>query len=186
MRIDGVDIHIDGEGDEVVVMIHGWPDTWRLWDAQVRALTLHRRCVRFTLPGFDIAGPRRAHSMRELIGFFEKVVEAVSPGRPDTMARWLRVPSDMKDSGSCMNYPYYIQWTGTHGSYRQLAAVNPSCPMLFVFGRRKPVLFHAPAWADRLAARPGSRVLAMDTRHWVMQEQPEAVNAAVLDWLGLR
>ena len=34
-------------------MIHGWPDTHRLWDRQVAALQDRYRCVRFALPGFD-------------------------------------------------------------------------------------------------------------------------------------
>ena len=39
-------------------MVHGWPDTYRLWDGQVEALKDRYRCVRFTLPGFDAAQPR--------------------------------------------------------------------------------------------------------------------------------
>jgi pimeloyl-ACP methyl ester carboxylesterase len=238
-------------------MIHGWPDTWRLWDAQVVALKPHLRCVRFTLPGFDVHGPRRAHSVAELIEFFRRVVEATCPdGRAilmvhdwgavfgyqfamqhpervskivgvdigdsaepaflrslsvsaklaifayqswlavawriggslgDRMTRrmmkWLSVPSDPALAGSCMNYPYYIQWTRTHGSYANLSPVRPACPMLFIYGRRKPFLFHSPAWADALGREPRNKVVPLDTRHWVMVEQPEAFNAAVLDWL---
>ena len=44
-------------------MIHGWPDTYRLWDAQVAFFKDRYRCVRFTLPGFDIDKPRRAFSV---------------------------------------------------------------------------------------------------------------------------
>ena len=37
-------------------MIHGWPDTLRLWDAHRRRRCRPRwRCVRFTLPGFDLS-----------------------------------------------------------------------------------------------------------------------------------
>jgi pimeloyl-ACP methyl ester carboxylesterase len=260
LTIDGIDVHIDGDGDETIVMIHGWPDTWRLWDLQVEALKTHWRCVRFTLPGFDVARPRRAYSMDELVAFFKKVVDSVSPGRPVTlmlhdwgavfgyqfalrhpslvariigvdigdttskayrssltvtaklgvfgyqawlalawriggspgdrmtraMARAVKVPSDMACVGSCMNYPYDIQWTGSHGSYRHLAPVEPACPMLFIYGRRKPFLFHSPAWAQRLAARPGNRVVPVEARHWVMRDQPDGFNAAVMDWLAGR
>ena len=34
MRIDGVEVFVEGVGP-AIVMIHGWPDTHRLWDAQV-------------------------------------------------------------------------------------------------------------------------------------------------------
>ena len=31
-RIDGVDVHIQGRGAQAIIMLHGWPDTHRLWD----------------------------------------------------------------------------------------------------------------------------------------------------------
>lgn len=60
LQIDGIDIHIEGDGPGTMVMIHGWPDTWRLWDEQVAFFKPGMRCVRFTLPGFDLDGPRKA------------------------------------------------------------------------------------------------------------------------------
>jgi pimeloyl-ACP methyl ester carboxylesterase len=81
-NIDGIEIHIEGTGAETIVMVHGWPDTHRLWDDQVAALKDRYRCVRFTLPGFDRAHPRRARTLDELVDFFRRVVEEVSPGRP--------------------------------------------------------------------------------------------------------
>ena len=35
LQVQGIDLHISGEGPQTIVMIHGWPDTWRLWDATV-------------------------------------------------------------------------------------------------------------------------------------------------------
>ena len=63
-------------------MIHGWPDTYRLWDAQVAHFKDRYRCVRFTLPGFDIDKPRRAVPLEEMIETLRKIVEEASPGRP--------------------------------------------------------------------------------------------------------
>ena len=56
LQIDGIDIHIDSDSDSAqsIVMLHGWPDTWRLWDAQVAHLKAQYRCIRFTQPGFDV------------------------------------------------------------------------------------------------------------------------------------
>src|SRR6478735_2879020 len=42
------DLHIEGTGPETIVMIHGWPDTYRLWDKQVEHLKDRYRCIRFT------------------------------------------------------------------------------------------------------------------------------------------
>jgi cis-3-alkyl-4-acyloxetan-2-one decarboxylase len=80
-----------------------------------------------------------------------------------------------------MGYPYYLQWTG---GYRHARAFAPMCPMLFIYGTRKPFMFHSSAWAKDLAARPGSRVLACETGHWVMVEQPAVFNAAITSWLA--
>jgi len=55
--------------------------------------------------------------------------------------------------------------------------------MLYLYGQRKPFMFHSPAWIDALARRPGSRVVGLRTGHWVMLDQPQEFIAAVSDWL---
>jgi pimeloyl-ACP methyl ester carboxylesterase len=257
MQIDGIDVFVEGEGDETIVMIHGWPDTYRLWDAQVAFFKDRYRCVRFTLPGFDVDKPRRAFSLAETIGTIKDIIEQTCAGRKvilmlhdwgcvfgyqfamrhpslvakivgvdigDTgaehvrslsakakamifayqiwlviawriggrvgdwmtrsMARALRAPGDARFIDSRMNYPYDIAWTGAHGSYRDMVRFEPAVPMLFVYGRRKPFLFHTPAWADALGALPGSQVRAFRTGHWVMSEQPQQFNEVVDAWLA--
>ena len=47
-----VELLVEGAGERAIVMVHGWPDTHRLWDGQVAALKNRYLCVRFTLPGF--------------------------------------------------------------------------------------------------------------------------------------
>jgi len=256
-QIDGIEVFVEGQGRETIVMIHGWPDTHRLWDATVQALRDRYRCVRFTLPGFDPRHPRAAHSRAQLTATFRNIIEQTSPGQPvtlmlhdwgcvfgyalaaqhpalvakivavdvgdagspahlrqlrfvdklgiaayqgwlaiawclggragDWMTRWmaraLRCPSDAQFIGSRMNYPYYLQWTGG-GARPGEAAFVPACPMLFVYGKKKPFMFHSAAWAQALALQPQSRVLAFDTGHWVMTGRPAPLHQAVLDWLG--
>jgi pimeloyl-ACP methyl ester carboxylesterase len=261
-QVDGIALHIDGSGDHTVLMLHGWPDTYRLWDGQVQALAPTHRCVRFTLPGFDTALPRRPVGLRAMVDFIARVADTVSPDRPVTllmhdwgcvfgwqyalqqpqrvarivavdvgdagspahvaalpakaklavlayqgwlalawlvgghvsralgdrmtraMARWARCPAPPGAMGAQMNYPYFITWTGAHGSYRQALPVAPACPVLYVYGQRKPFMFHSPAWAAALALRPGSAVLGLRTGHWVMLQQPEAFNQALRDFLA--
>lgn len=262
MQVQGVELDISGQGEHTVVMLHGWPDTWRLWQGQVQALAPTHRCVSFTLPGFDTTQPRRAHSLQGMVEFIAQVVDAVSPQRPVTllmhdwgcffgwqyalqqpqrvarivavdigdagsrehvaslpwrarlavlgyqgwlalawavgghlhrglgdrmtraMARWLRCPAPPEHIGAQMNYPYFITWTGAHGSYRAARPVVPACPVLFVYGQRKPFMFHSRAWAERLGQRPGSAVLGLRAGHWVMLDQPEAFNQALQGWLA--
>ena len=68
LTVEGIDVFIEGDGPQTVLMIHGWPDTHRLWDATVEALKDQHRCVRFTLPGFDPHKPARATSLADMIG----------------------------------------------------------------------------------------------------------------------
>lgn len=257
VSVQDVDVHIEGDGAETIVMVHGWPDTYRLWDAQVEALKSGYRCVRFTLPGFDAAKARRAYSLDEIIGFLERLVERLSPDRPvilmlhdwgcffgyqfylrnpqrasrivgvdigdpsslrrsltrregmmtfayqfwlamawvvggrtgdwmtRAVARLARCPSDPAYISSCMDYPYFMLWLGGRQSYRRHARrFVPACPILFIYGRRKPIRFHAKTWADELLARETNRVVEFDAGHWVMAEQPERFNRVVGSWLG--
>ena len=258
-NIAGVEVFTQGSGAHAIVMLHGWPDTYRLWDAQVEFLKPHFRCVRFTLPGFDIAGPRRAHSLNELVETLKTVIETTCPGQQVTlmlhdwgclfgyqfamrhpalvkriigvdigdagsaahiramrakdkfmvfayqfwlalawkfggrlgdrmtraMAGWARCPSDAQLIGAHMCYPYYIRWFGAHGSYRHVVPFKPGCPMLYIYGRKKPFQFHSPEWIAALRARPGSDALEFSTGHWVMSARPAEFNLAVAAWLGV-
>ena len=253
--VDGIDVHVEGQGAETIVMLHGWPDTYRLWDATVEALKSRYRCVRFTLPGFD-AG-KEAYTLEELIAFLGEVIERVSPGKkvilllhdwgcffgyqfyarhPETVARivgvdigdprataktmtgrekaimlsyqtwnalawriggsvgtWMiramaragRCPSDPAPMSWRMGYPYWLLWFGGRDSFRgQVRRFEPQCPMLFVYGVRKPLRFHSPQWTAELAQKPGSAVVEFDTGHWVMSNAPERFNRVVGEWLA--
>src|SRR3954466_7614622 len=80
LQVDGIDVFVEGEGAESIVMIHGWPDTYRLWDAQAAFFKDRYRCVRFTLPGFDIGKPRRAYSLEETMSIIGNIIDRTCPG----------------------------------------------------------------------------------------------------------
>src|SRR5664279_3454497 len=214
LQIDGIDVFVEGEGEQTVVMVHGWPDTYRLWDAQVDALKAHHRCGRFTLPGFDV-GQRHRARVAKIIGVdigdarsgryarslsmkakamvvayqvwlaaAWRIGGSLGDSMTRVMARAAHAPAEPPTVHAGMNYPYDIRWTGSHGSYKEALPFDPACPMLFIYGTRKPFLFHSPSWAEALAARDGCRVLAFETGHWVMAQQPQAFNEAVRGWLG--
>jgi pimeloyl-ACP methyl ester carboxylesterase len=257
-KVDGIDVHIDGEGEDVIVMIHGWPDTYRLWDAQVADFKHRYRCVRFTLPGFDPDTPRRAYSLDATIRSISYVINAISNkkkvilmlhdwgcvfgyeyymrnkqqvsaiigvdigdassqetrrsrtlsqklkvsayqntlslawaiGGPignmltRRMANALNAPSAREYIGAQMNYPYYILSAGEAGSYRNLQAFVPKVPMLYIYGVRKPFMFHSNSWLEKIEARKSNKVIPFNTDHWPMLRQPERFNEAVQSWLG--
>lgn len=257
MVVDGVDIYIEGDGAETIVMIHGWPDTYRVWDAQVAELRHRYRCVRFTLPGFDNTKPRRSYSLDAMMRVLLHIINSVNKkekvilmlhdwgcvfgyefymrnkalvsaiigvdigdaqskatirsrsvgqkmmvsgyqstlalawaiGGPvgtvmtRTMARVLGAPSPREHISVGMDYPYYILTAGAAGSYSSLVPFVPKVPMLFIYGTRKPFMFHSPQWTETMAAREGCKVVAMETDHWPMIRQPERFNDVVIGWL---
>lgn len=87
--IAGRPVWVDGPENasprRTLVMVHGWPDSARLWDRSVAALASRYRCVRFTLPGYDAADPPRAHSLAELTALIHEVVKFAGGGAPVTL-----------------------------------------------------------------------------------------------------
>ncbi len=260
LTIDGIEVYIEGNGPKTLIMIHGWPDTHRLWDGTVEALRDRHRCVRFTLPGFDPGGPPRPTTLTGMVALFRSVVDAVSPQHPVTLllhdwgcvfgyefahrhparveriiavdigdhnspdfarsltarARWLifsyqiwlaiawglghvhaglghrmtramarrlRCPSDPGAIGWPMNYPYAMQWFGLLGGFRRTAPVRPACPVLYLYGKRKPFMFHSPQWLHTIGAQTGSEAQGFRSGHWVMVDQAQAFNERVRRWL---
>ena len=260
LTIQGVDVIIEGEGSDALVMIHGWPDTHRLWDSSVQALKPFFRCVRFTLPGFDLEKPPRATSLAQMTALLTDIVDAVSPARPvhlllhdwgcvfgyeftaarpervarivsvdigdynsaayrrslsvkakvlvfayqfwlavawivggataDAMTRWMarkaRCPAAASAIGWQMNYPYAMIWFGVMGGFRGAAPVTPACPILFIYGKRKPFMFHSVDWLTTLGTRSGCAVQPFSTGHWVMAQEPNAFNQCAIEWLVSR
>lgn len=99
--VDGIDLHIEGDGP-TVLMVHGWPDTYRLWDRQVAALRGRYRCARFTLPGFDVAGPPQPTGLADMIELLRRMARAACPDG--------RVTLMLHDWGCMFGYAFYTQY----------------------------------------------------------------------------
>ena len=262
LEVQGISVAVEGQGP-TVVMMHGWPDSPALWDETVATLRNRYRCVRFTLPGYDLSRPPRPVSVNQMCELVAAIVDAVSPDEPVTLllhdwgcffgyeyaARHLErvqrvVAVDIGDTNSgaylkgltprekrmiawyqiwlalawklgpvwsgmadrmtrymarrigCrtppeqigweMNYPYAMQWLGSYGGLRGVARVDkvfgPRLPTLFVFGKRKPFMFHSSRWLALLATSPGSAARGMDAGHWLMKQKPVEFNTLVASW----
>lgn len=258
MEIDGVEVRVEGKGGDAVVLVHGWPDTLRLWDGTVQALQSNWRCVRFTLPGFDPSMAARACSLDEVVNTLHAVVTGCFPGERVTllahdwgcafayqfamrhpqlvsrivgvdigdtgseahraelgaraklmvlayqlwlalawrvggglgdrmaraMARAMRCPVPPQRIRAATGYPYAMRWFGLKGGFRKALAFAPQVPMLYLYGQRKPFMFHSRAWLQALALRPASRVVGLRTGHWVMLDKPQEFHAEVARWLA--
>jgi cis-3-alkyl-4-acyloxetan-2-one decarboxylase len=144
-RIADVDVQVEGQGDDVVLMLHGWPDSQHLWDSTVAALKDRHRCVRFTLPGFDRTQPRRGFSLDEVVGTVRAVVRQVSPTKPVTLL--------LHDWGCVYGYQFAMREPamvrrivavdiGDAGSSSHLASLSAKAKLMIAFYQ----LWLAAAW----------------------------------------
>ncbi|WP_286342725.1 alpha/beta hydrolase [Ferrimonas sp. YFM] len=143
VKVNEIEVHLEGEGDETIVMIHGWPDTHRLWDGQVAALKHQFRCARFTLPGYDPAHTRKLYTLEDLVAQIAAIVDKVSPNKPVTLM--------IHDWGCIWGYQYYLRH---QHRVRRIVSVDigdagskdhqlPTKAKLFAFGYQ---IFLAMAW----------------------------------------
>ncbi|RTR38853.1 alpha/beta hydrolase [Shewanella canadensis] len=102
LQVGDVDVYVEGMGDETIVMVHGWPDTYRVWDKQVEVLKDRYRCVRFTLPGYDKSKPRRAYDLKEIVQLINTIVDTVGNGKPVTLM--------LHDWGCFFGYQFYMNY----------------------------------------------------------------------------
>lgn len=101
LNIAGIEGFIEGNGPETIVMLHGWPDTYQVWDAQIDYFKQHYRCVYFTLPGFA-QQDTQAYSLQQVIETIRDVVNAASPEQPVTLM--------LHDWGCFYGYQYALQY----------------------------------------------------------------------------
>ena len=83
IHIQGTEVGLQGEGEQVILMLHGWPDTLNLWDGTVAALQDQFVCARLTLPGFE-TGPE-ATSLDDMCQLLRQIVDHISPDKAVTL-----------------------------------------------------------------------------------------------------
>ena len=84
------------------------------------------------------------------------------------------------------NYPYFFLWRGMLLPWARknlLGYYQPQCPVLFMYGGDKPVMFHSKRWLS-IVAKTGGRSECVDgAGHWFMESHPDRVNEAIAGWL---
>ena len=260
--VQDTEVFVHGSGDHTVVMVHGWPDTYRLWDGAVQALQSRYRCVRFNCPGSDAPPVGPVSTLSDITARLLAIVDQVSPDQPVTlllhdwgclfgyelaarhphrvarvigvdigdatspaylktltvrqklmiltyqlwlattwligrhlngsvadvmtrlMAQALRCPTPKSDIRWFMNLPYAMAWFGVGGGLRGALSFAPHCPMLYLYGKRKPFMFHSEEWLERLNAAPQSKAVGLPSGHWVMVDQAAELEAQLLNWMA--
>jgi len=83
-------------------------------------------------------------------------------------------------------YPYFHLWMDLLLPWRRgnlIGRYTPRCPVLFIHGHRKPVMFHSERWLS-IVEKTGGRCERVDEGdHWFMETHPERVNPMIREWL---
>lgn len=78
--------------------------------------------------------------------------------------------SDFKNVNSSMNYPYYYLYRNLFFYLRKFKNYNPSCPVSYIYGEKKPFMFHSKRFIDTIAKNKDSEVKSVPAGHWLMEK----------------
>ncbi|PMG42720.1 alpha/beta hydrolase [Shewanella sp. 10N.286.52.B9] len=86
--VKNLEVKMDGEGEETIVMIHGYPDSLELWDKQVEYLKQDYRIARFTLPGFELEdnGQRPDYNIQQIRMIMDAFIESLDRDKVTVLA----------------------------------------------------------------------------------------------------
>jgi len=100
----------------------------------------------------------------------------------------LRVPARQQALiRSRFGYPYFYFWRNALLPWKRgnlLGRYRPQCPVLFMFGERKPMMFHSPRWLQIVADSGGGTIGIAGAGHWFMETHPEIVNGNLREWFS--
>jgi pimeloyl-ACP methyl ester carboxylesterase len=98
----------------------------------------------------------------------------------------IRVPARQRGTiRSRYNYPYFYFWRNALLPWKRAGLLNryrPRCPVLFLFGKRKPVMFHSPKWLEIVAGSGGYAEGIAGAGHWLMETHADVVNEKMAAW----
>ena len=167
------------------LVLHDWGCYW--------GHAAHNRCPELVsrVVGLDVA-PHYQPDAKAALGivayqFWLYGAFAIGGAVGDRMTRGFaklgRVPRPAEQLFAHMNYPYRNIWRDiASGRVRKLlAGYWPKCPLLFVYGEKKPFAFHSQAWVDHVRS-VGGEVVGLPCDHWV-QHDPSFVKV-LTRWLG--
>lgn len=83
------------------------------------------------------------------------------------------------------NYLYFYLWRAMllpWQRHKLLTRYRPRCPVMFLFGVRKPLMFHSLRWLEIVAETGGYATGVENAGHWLMESHAEIVNANLTRW----
>jgi len=99
----------------------------------------------------------------------------------------LGVPArQARTARSRQNYLYFYLWRALLLPWwrgQLLTRYQPKRPVLFLWGLKKPVMFHSDHWLATVRKSGGCAKGIGNAGHWLMESHAEEVNRAIRDWL---
>lgn len=170
-----------GGGKPVTLVLHDWGCYWG-------HVVHHRRPELVArVASIDVA-PHYEPSPRAIAGIIAYqwwlfgafvVGGAIGDWMTRRFAKIAHAPRDAGELDAWMNYPYRNIWADLFSgrARKQLEGYLPTCPLLFVYGEKKPFPFHSAKWLDHVRS-VGGEVVGLPCGHWV------PVEPAFVDVLG--
>ncbi len=186
---------IDTFGDDPVVLVtHDW-------GAYIGYLYEQSHPERVqTMIAMDVGGHVQPSSIRDaaiFVGYqwtlvtlwlVGGVIPPLGTALTRAFARMLKVPErQCATLRSRCNYPYFYFWRSTLVPWlrsRLIGRYRPQSPVLYLYGGRKPLMFHTDRWLDIVEKTGGRNECIEDAAHWFMEDRPDATNALVTAWLA--
>ena len=147
----------------------------------------------------DVGANFRMENWRQRIGitfyqlwlikafFIGKFLPPIGDWLTRIMVLLLKAPPRPITAHSEMNYLYWHFWleliktgnfAGIDGQY------EPTCPILFLYGEKKPFHLHTEAWIQLVNSHANSQAVGIDSDHWVMVRQPDLTNFAIDEFIS--
>lgn len=159
-----------GRGRPVILVLHDWGCYW--------GHAVHHRVPDLVaaVAGVDVAPHYKPTLVAVLliVAYQWWLFGAFVVGGPigDWMTRGFarvgHVPVPRERLTAWMNYPYRNIWADIFAGRDQKLTKGywPTCPILFVYGEKKPAHFHSAAWVEHVR-KVGGEVVGLPCDHWV-------------------
>jgi cis-3-alkyl-4-acyloxetan-2-one decarboxylase len=177
-------LHEVAGDDQVTLVLHDWGSYWG-HAAHHRVPELVARVASLDVSPHYKATPKAMAGIVVYQGWLYgafKIGGGIGAWMTRKVAELGRAPGDISKMHSGMNYPYRNIWSDlASGRAGQLTkGYWPTCPLLFMYGARKPFPFHSQAWVDHVR-KVGGEVVEVQSGHWV-QKKPIFLEA-MRGWL---
>jgi pimeloyl-ACP methyl ester carboxylesterase len=156
----------------ITLVLHDWGSYWghpahhRVPNAVARVASVD------VAPHFQ---PETATQIAGILAYQSYLLTAFAIGGSigDAMtraaAKRFGAPLEPSRIRAAMNYPYRNVFEDlVSGRGRRLTkGYWPTCPLLFVYGEKKPFPFHSQRWIDHVKKVEGGEVVSLPSNHWV-------------------